>query len=67
MGFPRKTLRTLNSIFSETVNVKKLANLTANNKDYGQITLNATHAGPLQTIVSFALGSDEHAKIKFAA
>ena len=42
MGFPRKTLRTLNSIFSETVNVKKLANLTANNKDYGQITLNAT-------------------------
>lgn len=47
MGFPRKTLRTLNSIFSETVNVKKLANLIANTKNYEQIKLNTRpHSDP---------------------
>ena len=32
---------------SETVNIKKLANLTANTKNYGQITLNPKpHSNP---------------------
>ena len=33
---------------SETVNINKLTNLTANTKNYGQITLNAKpHSDPL--------------------
>ena len=33
---------------SETVNIKKLTDLTANTKNYGQITLNAKpHSDPL--------------------
>ena len=33
---------------SETVNIKKLAHLTANNRNYGQITLNTKpHSDPL--------------------
>ena len=36
---------------SETVNIKKLANLTANTKTYGQITLNTKlHSDPLTMI-----------------
>ena len=33
---------------SETLNIKKLANLTANTKNYGQITLNPK---PIQTLL----------------
>ena len=40
--------QTLNSIFSRTVNIKKIANLTVNTKKYGQITLNTkSHSDPL--------------------
>ena len=36
---------------SETVNIEKLANLTANTKNYGQITLNTKpHSDPHDTI-----------------
>ena len=45
MGFSSKHL----TVFSpETVNIKKLANLTANTKNYRQITLNTKpHLDPL--------------------
>ena len=45
--FPPNTFKT---VFSpETVNIKKLANLTANTKNYRQITLNTKpHSDPLQ-------------------
>ena len=40
--------QTLNSIFSRTVNIKKIVNLTVNTKKYGQITLNTkSHSDPL--------------------
>ena len=46
----RRTLRKLSPETKnppETVNIKKLANLTANTKNYGQITLNTTpHSDP---------------------
>ena len=47
MGFSSKHL----TVFSpETVNIKKLANLTANTKNYRQITLNTKpHSDPLKT------------------
>ena len=47
MGFSSKHL----TVFSpETVNIKKLANLTANTKNYRQITLNTKpHSDPRQT------------------
>ena len=39
--------QTLNSRFFETANIKKLANLTAKTKNYGQITLNTKpHSDP---------------------
>ena len=50
MGFSRKTLQTLNRqyiFYAETVNIKKLANLTANTENYGKITLNTNpHSDP---------------------
>ena len=47
MGFSSEHL----TVFSpETVNIKKLANLTANTKNYRQITLNTKpHSDPLKT------------------
>ena len=43
----RRTLQTLERISSETVNRKKLANLTANTQNYGQITPNIEpHSDP---------------------
>ena len=40
--------QTLNSIFSRTVNIKKIVNLTVNTKKNGQITLNTkSHSDPL--------------------
>ena len=39
--FHEKPSKHLTVISPETVNIKKLANLTANSKKYGQITLNA--------------------------
>ena len=49
MGFSSKHL----TVFSpETVNIKKLANLTANTKNYRQITLNTKpHSDPLLEIL----------------
>ena len=38
MGFPRKTLQHLTVFSPETGNIKKLAKLTANTKNYRQIT-----------------------------
>ena len=48
---PSKHLTVLSS---ETANIKKLANLTANTKNYyGQITLNTTpHSDPLRILIS---------------
>ena len=47
---PSKHLTVLSS---ETVNVKKLANVTANTKNYGQTTLNTTpHSDPLRILIS---------------
>ena len=48
MGFSSKHL----TVFSpETVNIKKLANLTANTKNYRQITLNTKpHSDPPNTL-----------------
>jgi len=42
---------------SETVNIKKLANLTANTRNYGQITLN-----PIQTLVTDCIGHLQKSK-----
>ncbi len=45
--------------FPETVNIKKLANLTANSKNYGQITLNSKpHSGPPGDILKFLVWKD---------
>ena len=47
---PSKHLTVLSS---ETVNIKKLANLTANTKNYGQTTLSTTpHSDPLRILIS---------------
>ena len=50
MGFSSKHL----TVFSpETVNIKKLANLTANTKNYRQITLNTKpHSDPHLAIIT---------------
>ena len=50
MGFSSKHL----TVFSpETVNIKKLANLTANTKNFRQITLNTKpHSDPLIMVVT---------------
>ena len=40
MGFPRKPFKHLTVFPPETVNIKKLADLTANTKNCGRITLN---------------------------
>ena len=45
MGFPRKTFKHLTVFSPETVNIKKLADLTE--KKWGRITLN-----PIQTLQS---------------
>ena len=47
-GFQEKPSKHLTVFSSETVNIKKLANLTANTKNYGQITLN-----PIQTLWTY--------------
>ena len=48
----RRTLQTLERISSETVNRKKLANLTANTQNYGQITPNIEpHSDPPSRLV----------------
>ena len=51
MGFSSKHL----TVFSpETVNIKKLANLTANTKNYRQITLNTRpHSDPQANLPLF--------------
>ena len=49
--FREKPFKHLTIFSPETVNIKKLANLTANAKNYGQITLNAKpHLDPHITI-----------------
>ena len=50
MGFSREKPSKHLTVFSpETVNIKKLANLTANTKNYRQITLNTRpHSDPLR-------------------
>ena len=40
MSEAEKPLKHLALFYWETVNIKKVANLTANTKNYGQITLN---------------------------
>ena len=47
MGFSRKPFKHLTVFSPETVNIKKLADLTANTKNCGRITLN-----PIQTLQS---------------
>ena len=53
MGFSREKPSKHLTVFSpETVNIKKLANLTANTKTYRQITLNTKpHLDPLLTLL----------------
>lgn len=56
MGFPRKLFKHLTVFSPETVNIKKLADLTANTKNCGRITLN-----PIQTLQSaFVVTFDFH-------
>ena len=52
MGFSREKPSKHLTVFSpETVNIKKLANLTANTKNYRQITLNTKpHSDPLPCV-----------------
>ena len=46
----KKHSKHLTVFFPETVNIKKMANITANTKKYGQITLNTKpHSYPLKT------------------
>ena len=47
-GFHEKPSKHLTVFSPETVNIKKLANFTANTKNYGRITLNTKpHSDPL--------------------
>jgi hypothetical protein len=50
-GFHEKPSKHLTVFSPETVNIKKLANFTANTKNYGLITLNTKpHSDPLYIV-----------------
>ena len=67
MGFQKKTSKHLTVFSSERVNIKKLANLTANTKNYRQITLNTKpHSDPLFRHPEYKLCSSFLLKDNFA-